>query len=462
MPTISAAANDSLPVTSSASSSLIKPAGKPLASSPIAVNSSILSDGVKPEESASKKVELSGEDMRFYYERLLPFRYVFQWLNHSPKPQPDFTMREFAYEHRSGAYQRYNSFESLENFKQSVVRANPMRFEVGPVYAINPSKRKSVPKSAMKALEKELVFDIDLTDYDEIRTCCSKTKICTKCWRFITAATKVLDAALREDFGFEHMIWVFSGRRGAHCWISDKRARMLDEPKRRAIVEYLDVLKTKGSKRLNLRRPLHPHIERSLTMLKPDFITIIQEQDPWRDDEVATQELLSKIPVQTLVDDIKKMWKTKPRRSSLDKFKDISEMAQRLPKPFEKKMVIEAAEDMILEMVYPRLDVEVTRQMIHLLKSPFCIHPGTGNICVPFDASWDFNPMEAPNLHQIQKELIDYDSNNTENSERKIANWDKTSLKPYTDFFADFVKELLKSERNGKRERDDNEEDLEF
>lgn len=410
-------------------------------------------------DSSNKKI--SADDMAFYYERLLPFRYVFQWLNHSPKPQKDFTMREFAYEHRSGAYQRYNSFESPEDFKSSVVRVNPTRFEVGAVYAVNPSERKTLPKSAMKPLEKELVFDIDLTDYDEIRTCCSKTQICTKCWKFITAATKVLDVALREDFGFEHMIWVFSGRRGAHCWVSDKRARSLDESKRRAIVEYLDILKNKGTKRLNLRRPLHPHIQRSLDTLKPDFLTIIQEQDPWRDDEVAIQDLLSKIPNSSITDALKKEWTTKPHRSSLDKFQDISSMAQRLPKANDKKMVIEAEEDIILEVVYPRLDVEVSRQMIHLLKSPFCIHPGTGNVCVPFDANKEFNPMTSPNLRQIQDELLKYDEEHR-GDDKKVANWDKTSLKPYTDLFIAFVKKLLASEVTGKRERDEQEPDLEF
>ncbi|CAL1198532.1 unnamed protein product [Candida parapsilosis] len=406
-------------------------------------------------------------DMEFYYQRLLPFKHIFTWTSHSPKPTKDFTMREFAYEYRSTAYKRYNSYSDLEEFKKAVISANPTRFEIGAVY---------------KPVSKELVFDIDLTDYDEIRTCCQGTDICCKCWKFIQVGSTIIEDCLRQDFGFQHLVWVFSGRRGAHCWVSDKRARELDENSRRSIVEYLDVLggkHAKGSKGLHVRKPFHPHVERSFESMKRRFIEIIlEDQDPWYTDPNTesdsknwkqVEELLSFMPNKELQAELRKKWQGERKVStSKDKWEDLNTIAAKLFKTnIQVALLSDAKKEVIIYYLYPRLDIEVSRQIIHLLKSPFCVHPGTGNVCVPFDPkknisgvasddAYGFNPTTAPNLKQLLTELDDYERNGSGDiDDVNVPAWDKTSLKPYVDLFKKHVKNLVTAEmKTEKRELD--------
>lgn len=54
------------------------------------------------------------EVMRSFYQRLFPWKPLFQWLNHSPTPSTDFGHREFAFTLQNDAYLRYQSFPNSE------------------------------------------------------------------------------------------------------------------------------------------------------------------------------------------------------------------------------------------------------------------------------------------------------------------------------------------------------------
>lgn len=77
----------------------------------------------------------SPEVMRQFYQRLYPFKSVFQWLNHAQAPSKLFTHREFAFTLPGDIYLRYNSFVSADELKRQIIKLNPSRFEIGAVYS---------------------------------------------------------------------------------------------------------------------------------------------------------------------------------------------------------------------------------------------------------------------------------------------------------------------------------------
>ena len=183
-----------------------------------------------------------------------------------------FSNREFSFTLQDDIYIRYQSFETQQELEREICSKAPFKIDIGAVYNIRPKDHRG--STAIQPVQRELVFDIDMTDYDDIRTCCNEANVCQLCWKFMSIACRVLDEALREDFGFEHLLWVFSGRRGIHCWVSDKAARHLDTAARSAIAMYLNLLISGGegtASRVIIHDEMHHSVRRAYRIVAPLF-----------------------------------------------------------------------------------------------------------------------------------------------------------------------------------------------
>lgn len=236
---------------------------------------------------------------------------------------------------------------------------------------------------------------------------------------------------------------------------------------------YFEVLKggAQGGKKVNLKRPLHPHVRRSLDILQPYFFEILVEQEPFMRKE-GEERLLQLLPDRDLNDALRKKWASSPDRPSRKKWEDIDELAKTgVSKSLDTKALLEAKQDIRLEYTYPRIDVEVGKKRIHLLKSPFVVHPGTGRVCVPITCGGDmkkaeqFDPLTVPKVTELLKEIDTFRTEYLENEEddgtipenaKSMKDWEKTRLRPYYNVFNDYVTKLVKSENMSlKREREE-------
>jgi DNA primase small subunit len=277
---------------------------------------------------------------------------------------------------------------------------------------------------------------------------------------------------------------------------------------------------------MHLPTPLHPTLQRAVTILEPYFVKyvipakgghgLLATPERWNKDVLDTlppaaqsvKETLSnrwnnhKMPstsspqekwnelqycVKVCIEDMKK--KSAPKKSKTKSSKE------------EEELKLWTTE-LVLKHTYPRLDVNVTKMQNHLLKSPFCVHPKTGRVCVyiPRNNNNDmeqqpsssnnqnakkkkkkkngFDPFSVPTLAQVIQELDDYnqqhptpsvqaedddDDVNMDISSPAAAalryDWQKTSLRPYLEAFEkEFLQPLLKDLRQEQRQAQDEEE----
>lgn len=176
------------------------------------------------------------------------------------------------------------------------------------------------------------------------------------------------------------------------------------------------------------------------------------------------------LPDRNLNESLRRKWDAAPGRASTSKWADIDAVAKTgASKNLDARALLEAKQDIVLEYTYPRLDIEVSKKLNHLLKSPFVVHPGTGRVCVPIDTREleDFDPLAVPTVQELLGEIDswkdDDDSAASQGDKGKgISDWEKTSLKPYVEYFRSFVNGIMKDEGAARVKRERDEDAMEF
>ncbi|XP_031837192.1 DNA primase small subunit [Nomia melanderi] len=401
-----------------------------------------------------------------YYARLFPFHDYYRWLSYGNVGI--FTRREFSFTLQDEIYLRFQSFKSVKELSSEIKRLIPFKIDIGAVYNFCPKDQRQ--SANFQPVERELVFDIDMTDYDDVRTCCSGADICCKCWKYMTIACKILDTALRADFGYKHILWVFSGRRGIHCWVCDPGARNLNSLERGAVAEYLQVLDGGEymKKKVNLRgERIHHSIKRALDMIEPMFVPFCVEEQ----NMLGTEDGMNKFLQIISDDDDKEVVKTLfgQCNSSKDRWNAFLKFIKSKKEAGEKKWYHRhLIEEIMIQYAYPRLDINVSKGMNHLLKSPFCIHPKTGKVCIPFTMNTvdKFEPDKVPTLSTLVEEINEFDLKEKAEQEtydlnkKRIKDYKKTSLNKSFRLFQEFIWNL-ENDRKGQKIKESDEK-MEF
>ena len=310
--------------------------------------------------------------------------------------------REFSFTTGDDVYIRYLSYEDHVALRKDLVSKLPHKIDIGAVFSAAPRDHKKF--KIFEPHQREFIIDIDLTDYDFLDVDVKRLETCDRCWPLMALALRVLSRALREDFGFELQMWVYSGRRGIHCWVCDTRARVMSNEVRSAVADYLGPKLNPSTGRLAVAIPMHPTFMRAyedeLLPFFNEYILGSAERGGFGilDTEEGQKKLLDMLgdEFSAVRDKVQDEWARRKDESGAEKWAKLQGHVERARSAKLSAILVE----IVFTYTYPRLDVNVSKGMNHLLKSPWCVHPKTGRVCVPLEPEMakDFDPSETPTL----------------------------------------------------------------
>jgi DNA primase small subunit len=194
---------------------------------------------------------------------------------------------------------------------------------------------------------------------------------------------------------------------------------------------------------------VHPSVKRAVEIIKKDWEQLcLKDQDilgtPPRWDKV-----LALIPDDDLRADL--AGHMEKGKDGVERWNTLRERTIRYiqTRPWKKDGGRKTSDNVLMEIMlqfaYPRLDIAVSKGMNHLLKAPFCIHPKTGRVCVPFRVAKveSFDPETVPTVLKLVEEIDAFSKAEAESEVKKnVKAYKMTSMREPVSIFEEFLSGL--------------------
>ena len=301
-----------------------------------------------------------------------------------------FSTREFGFVSLNGKFFRNYSFEEPRALQDFMIDRCPTDAYIGAVYDEPPSRENPIHK--LEWIGHELVFDIDLNDYDAVRKyvcdCTGAGQVCIRCWQLINVSIIMIDETLRQDFGMNDIVWLFSGRRGVHAWVRDRVGFNLDRDQRQSIIDYLSVVRGDDeTARVQDRTKLSYDFRKRIESTVYEYYL----KDVRRKDLIELG--LSGSAASSIIKQLKH------QEGRVDK---------NLARDFNYRLNKANKYEEIIRRWAPRIDHKVSIDLRRLLRMPTSIHGKTGCVARILDPDpnviFNFDPDNEPSIFPVNRQ----------------------------------------------------------
>ncbi len=301
-----------------------------------------------------------------------------------------FSTREFGFVSLNGKFFRNHSFEEPKELQDFMIDRCPTDAYIGAVYDEPPSRENPIHK--LEWIGHELVFDIDLNDYDAVRKyvcdCTGAGQVCIRCWQLINVSIIMIDETLRQDFGMNDIVWLFSGRRGVHAWVRDRVGFNLDRDQRQSIIDYLSVVRGDDeTARVQDRTKLSYDFRKRIESTVYEYYL----------KDVRRKDLIELGLSGSAASSIIKQLKHQEGRVDKNFARDFNYRLNKANKYEE-----------IIRRWAPRIDHKVSIDLRRLLRMPTSIHGKTGCVARILDPDpnviFNFDPDNEPSIFPVNRQ----------------------------------------------------------